>query len=96
MQTCEMIVNNFFQLSSGHIVLTGIIIPDIQTFILKCKADLYINGEKAKELSIIGEDRFSGCRNGQKERAIRTDSDIINVLKKNLIKDEIKLIIPID
>ena len=83
MTLCEMKVLEFFNLSAGHIAFVGKIVPDIKKLITQTKADLYIEGIKLKTINIIGEDRFSGGnedkRNGM--RSIRTDDDIIDVLK---------------
>lgn len=90
----EMYVNDFFKLSTGHIVLVGKIVPDIEKFIGESKADLCINGKKIQTIHILGEDRFSGVNEEvrQGKRAIRTDDDISAILNAK-IHEEIKLII---
>ncbi len=40
---CEMNVNDFFKLSSGHIAFVREVIPNRDKFIADSKADLYIN-----------------------------------------------------
>ena len=52
--TCEMLVNDFFKLSVGHIAFVGKIVPDMDKFIPTSKADLYI-GEKKLKLLIYWE-----------------------------------------
>ena len=91
---CEMKVLEFFHLSGGQIAFVGEIVPDINQFITQATADLYIENEKIKTIKIIGEDRFSGGDEEKRKgkRAIRTDDDIMSVLKLSSGK-EIKLII---
>jgi hypothetical protein len=93
---CEMRVDDFFNLSTGHIALVGKIIPNIEKFITKSKADLYVGNAKIKTIHIIGEDKFSGVNESikQEKRAVRTDDDIIADLRTKI--REIKLIIYID
>ena len=80
---CEMYIKDFFRLSSGSVAIIGHIVPDIKNFIpSNSKADLYINDAKIKTINIVGEDRLSGGDESKRQgkRAVRTDSDIPNVL----------------
>jgi|GEM_PF-3016566 len=45
----EIFIDKFFKLFSGHIVLIGKMIPDIDEVILSIKADLYFGNEKYLE-----------------------------------------------
>jgi hypothetical protein len=92
--TCKMYISDFFKLSTGHVALVGKLVPDIEKFIPKSKADLYVSGQKIKTINIIGEDRFSGVdeKIRQGNRAIRTDDDIISDMNTKP-NQEIKLII---
>lgn len=90
---CEMLISDFFKLSSGHTAIVGKLIPNFPLFIPNnCKADLYIAGKKVKTINIIGEDRFSGVNETKRQgrRSVRTDSEISQELA-NL--KEAKLII---
>jgi hypothetical protein len=90
---CEMLVSGFFKLSSGHTAITGNIIPNIEKFIPKCKADIYIGGQKIQTIDLIGEDRFSGVDEEvrQGKRSVRTADNISELNSKN--DKEVKLII---
>ena len=91
---CEMFISDFFKLSSGHIALVGRMVPDVESFIFKCKADLYIGNKKIKTINLIGEDRFSGVDKEKNRgiRAVRTEDDIITYLNEKG-NGEIKLVI---
>ena len=91
---CEMFVTDFFKLSSGHIALTGNIIPNIEKFVPKSRADVYFGEQKVRTINLIGEDRFSGVDEAKRQgrRSVRTDDDIFSELKSKGNK-EIKLII---
>ncbi|MBV9576620.1 MAG: hypothetical protein JO149_08350 [Gammaproteobacteria bacterium] len=95
--TYEMLVNEFFNLSTGHIVLVGKIMPDLDKFISTTKADLYIGKEKIKTINILGEDRFSGGNEEKRKglRVLRTTNDIVNELNAKGDKP-IKLVIYIE
>lgn len=90
---CEMHVLEFFKLSSEHIALVGKIKPDINEFISGSKADLYIDDNHIKTITLIGEDRFSGGDREKRagKRAVRTEDDIYELLSNSL--NNIKLII---
>lgn len=89
----EMLVNEYFKLSIGHIAFTGKIVPDIDLFIPKCEADLYIGKEKIKRINILGEDRFVRSHRDKRtnKKSARTDEDIYTELKESNHK-KIKLI----
>lgn len=95
--TYEMLVNEFFKLSAGHIALVGKIVPDLDKFISTSKADLYIGEQKVKTINILGEDRFSGGNEEARRgiRSVRTDDDITNELNTKGDKP-IKLVIYIE
>lgn len=80
---CEMFISDFFKLSTGHIALVGKMLPNIEEPISKSKADLYIADSKVKTIDIIGEDRFirADKEKLQDKRAIRTNENIIDILK---------------
>lgn len=80
---CEMIVTDYFKLSSGHIAFIGIFDPDLDFSLNECKAQLYINNKKIKVIDVLGEDVFSGVKKEvqQKRRAIRTSDNIYDELK---------------
>ncbi len=81
---CEMFINDFFKLSSGHIAIIGDLTPDVESFIPNnSKADLYVAGKKVKAINIIGEDIFSGVDKAKQraQRSVRTDTDIPRDLK---------------
>ncbi len=79
----EMLVNEYFKISSGHIAFVGEITPRFESFIGDCNAHLYIEDEFQKLIHIIGEDRFvrTGEKNDTTKRAVRTDENIYEELK---------------
>jgi hypothetical protein len=94
---CEMLVNEFFKLSSRRIALMGKIVPDFDKFIPTSKADLYIGEQKIKTINLLGEDRFSGGNDEKRKglRSVRTGDDITNELNTKGDKP-IKLVIYIE
>lgn len=81
---CEMLISEFFWLSSGQVAIVGKIQPLIKSFIpADSKADLYEDNKKIQTIHIIGEDRFFGVNEikRQGKRAVRTDSELSKDLK---------------
>ncbi len=80
--TYEMLVNDFFKLSSGQIALVGKMSPSLDKFIPATKADLYIGEQKIETINILGEDRFSGGDEEKRKglKSVRTGDDIITAL----------------
>lgn len=91
---CEMYISEFFKLSSGDVALVGRMSPNIDYFVPNnSKADLYIAGQKAHTLNILGEDRFSGVNEAQRQgkRALKVND--CDDLCKILAQKDIKLVI---
>lgn len=80
---CKMQVQEFFKLSTGQIALVGEVTPNIEKFISKCDADLYIDGQKITSVHIVGEDIFSGVNKDiqKNKRSVRTNDNIIDQLR---------------
>ena len=50
----EMILTDYFKLSTGHFALVGRMTPDVKELINKCKADLFIGNKKNRSINIVG------------------------------------------
>jgi len=80
---CEMLVSNYFKLSTGHIALVGTMKPDLDELLSRCKAYLYIGNKKVRSINIVGEDKFNRVKEEvrQNRRSVRTADDICEELK---------------
>ncbi len=80
---CEMQISEYFKLSSNHIALVGKIAPDGPHDLVNCKADLYVNDQKIKTISIIGEDRLIRVdkEKNQTRRSILTVDNVVEDIK---------------
>lgn len=81
---CEMNVSDYFKLSTGHTALVGIVEPDLDEVLGKCKAYLYIGDKKLHTIDIIGEDEFNRVNEGVRKsrRAVRTLDNVAEDLDK--------------
>ena len=89
----EMELTEYFKLSTGDIALVGLMDPDLDEVLTKCKAYLYIDDKKIRSINIIGEDQFKRV-NGKirkNRRSVRTLDDVYDDLKSSGDK-QIKLI----
>lgn len=79
---CEMLVTNYFKLSTGHIALAGTMNPDLDELLSRCKAYLYIGNKKVRSINIVGEDKFNRVNEEvrQNRRSVRTTDDIYEEL----------------
>lgn len=79
----EMLVTDYFKLSTGCIALVGRLKPDLDTLLSRCKAYLYIGNDKICSINIVGEDKFKRVNKeiGKNRRVVRTTNDISEELK---------------
>ena len=90
---CEMLVTNYFRLSTGHIAMAGTMKPNLDELLSQCKAYLYIGDRKIRTISIVGEDKFNRVNEEvrQNRRAVRTIDDIYGDLQTSS-KEQIRLV----
>ena len=79
----EMILANYFRLSTGQIILEGYIKPNLNQPITACMADLFVNDLKLCSINIVGENRLTGENKkiSQEFRSVRTNNDIYALLQ---------------